>query len=1082
MKKYIILLALCILLPALTFSQKDEDKDLMKSSTFSGLKFRSIGPALMSGRITDFAVNPNNIHEYYVAVACGGVWKTQNSGTTWKPIFDSEKSFSIGCVTIDPNNPHTVWVGSGENNSQRSVSWGDGIYKSLDGGQSWTNMGLKKSEHIAKIIVHPNKSNIIYVAAQGPLWGPGGDRGLYKSIDGGTTWDAVLTISENTGVTDVVMDPRNPDILYAASYQRRRHTWTLINGGPEGAIHKSTDGGKNWRKLSKGIPAGDIGRIGLAISPVNPDYLYAIIEAAEDNGGFYKSTDRGESWTKTYKYNTASAQYYNEIFCDPVDADKVYILDTYTSYTEDGGNSFKRLGNKNRHVDDHAFWINPNNTNHILIGGDGGIYETVDFAKSWEYRANLPITQFYRVSVDNTMPFYYVYGGTQDNSTQGGPSQTTSISGITNADWYLTKGGDGFETVIDPIDPDIVYSQSQYGWLVRYNRKSGESIGIKPIEKKNEEPYRWNWDAPLIISPHAHKRLYFAANKLFKSDDKGNTWQIISPDLTRQTDRDKLEIMGKVWPIDAVAKNASTSIYGNIVSLAESPKKEGLLYVGTDDGLINVSLDGGQNWKRYKNFHGVPEFSYVSCITPSLFDENVVFATFDNHKMADFKPYILKSSDKGKSWTNISSNLEEPDVVYTIVQDHKDKNLLFIGTEYGVYFSYNEGKKWIQLKSGLPTIAVRDIAIQQRESDLVLGTFGRSFYILDNYSALRNLNDESFEKPAIIFPIKDALMFVHERPLGSEKGSQGDAFYTAKNPDFGATFTYYLKESPKTKKQVRKEKEKEAIKNGEKPPYPSFEELEAESLEKAAYLLFTIKDASGNIIRRLHANASKGLQRITWDLRYASNGTARLNSKNEQEGGLLTLPGEYSVQLDLVEDGKTTALFEAVKFTSKFLHDAEINAVDRAELLSFTQKISELRRVVSASIEFSNNLDKNSRLAQQALKLVDQPNVALLQKARTIELENKVITKALTGDKIRTERNAPVPQSINGRLGTITWELWKTNDKPTQTHYDSYQAAKEEFDIVYDKMKKLLVQYKALETDLEKLKAPNTPGRLPDWK
>jgi len=543
-----------------------------------------------------------------------------------------------------------------------------------------------------------------------------------------------------------------------------------------------------------------------------------------------------------------------------------------------------------------------------------------------------------------------------------------------------------------------------------------------------------------------------------------------------------LEIMGKVWPIDAVAKNASTSIYGNIVSLAESPKKEGLLYVGTDDGLINVSLDGGQNWKRYKNFHGVPEFSYVSCITPSLFDENVVFATFDNHKMADFKPYILKSSDKGKSWTNISSNLEEPDVVYTIVQDHKDKNLLFIGTEYGVYFSYNEGKKWIQLKSGLPTIAVRDIAIQHRESDLVLGTFGRSFYILDNYSPLRNLNDESFEKPAIIFPIKDALMFVHERPLGSEKGSQGDAFYTAKNPDFGATFTYYLKESPKTKKQVRKEKEKEAIKNGEKPPYPSFEELEAESLEKAAYLLFTIKDASGNIIRRLHANASKGLQRITWDLRYASNGTARLNSKNEQEGGLLTLPGEYSVQLDLVEDGKTTALFEAVKFTSKFLHDAEINAVDRAELLSFTQKISELRRVVSASIEFSNNLDKNSRLAQQALKLVDQPNVALLQKARTIELENKVITKALTGDKIRTERNAPVPQSINGRLGTITWELWKTNDKPTQTHYDSYQAAKEEFDIVYDKMKKILVQYKALEADLEKLKAPNTPGRLPDWK
>ncbi|MBC8344424.1 MAG: glycosyl hydrolase [Bacteroidetes bacterium] len=1084
MKKIAIYTLFLISISLLTFAQKDqnESKEKLKTSSFSGLKFRSIGPALMSGRITDFAVNPENIHEFYVTVACGGVWKTKNSGTSWKAIFDNEKSFSIGCVTIDPNNPHTVWVGSGENNSQRSVSWGDGVYKSMDGGSSWKNMGLKKSEHIAKIIVNPQNSDIVYVASQGPLWGPGGDRGLYKTTNGGNSWEAVLTISENTGVTDVVMDPRNPDVLYAASYQRRRHTWTLINGGPEGAIYKTMDGGKSWKKLTNGIPAGDIGRIGLAISPVNPDVIYAIIEAAEEKGGFFKSTNRGESWSRTYKYNTVSAQYYNEIFCDPTDVDKVYVMDTYTSYTEDGGKSFKRLGNKNRHVDDHALWINPDNTNHLLIGGDGGIYETFDHAKTWEYKANLPITQFYRVSVDNSLPFYYVYGGTQDNSTQGGPSQTSSISGIVNSDWFLTKGGDGFKTVIDPVDPNIVYSQSQYGWLVRYNRKTSESTGIKPIEGKDDMPYRWNWDAPLIISPHSHTRLYFAANKVFKSDDRGNTWKTISPDLTRQLNRNELEIMGKVWPIDAVAKNASTSIYGNIVSLAESPLKEGLLYAGTDDGMVNVSQDGGANWKKYKKFPGIPEYAYVSCIVPSLFDENVVFVTFDNHKMADFKPYILKSSDKGRSWINISNNLEEPFVVYSLVQDHVDRNLLFIGTEYGVYFSPNGGKKWIQLKAGLPTIAVRDMVIQQRENDLVLGTFGRSFYILDDYTPLRKISEEKLKSKALIFPVKDALMFIHDRPLGSEKGSQGDAFFIAPNPPFGATFTYYLKEAPKTKKQMRKEIEKDSLKKTEVPYYPSFEELELEQLEKVPYLLFTIFDDSGNVVRRMTESPKAGINRITWDFRYAHQGKAQMNSKNENEGGVLALPGEYSVQLELFQDDQISMLVEPVKFRTKFLHDELISGSDRKELLQFSHDLSELKRVVFAVSDISNELDQNILLVQQALKLVKEPHEKLMKEARRIELDNKQIQKSLKGDQIREANNATVPQSINSRLGTITYELWKSTSKPTQTHYDSYTIAADEFGVVWEQLKKLMEDYRKLEIQLEEMKAPYTPGRMPDWK
>ena len=509
---------------------KEEDKSPYKSSTFNGLKFRSLGPAVTSGRVVDFAVNPNNIHEFYVAVACGNVWKTTNSGTTWNPIFDNYGSFSIGCVTIDPKNTHVVYVGTGENNSQRSVSWGDGLYRSEDGGKSFTNIGLKKSEHIAKVLIDPRDSKVIYVAAQGPLWGPGGERGLYKSTDYGATWDSVLYISENTGITDIIIDPRDPDVLYAASYQRRRHVWTLINGGPEGAIHKSTDGGKTWNKLTNGLPSGDVGRIGLAISPVNPDYVYAIIEAQNKTGGFFKSTNRGVTWEKMNEVVSSSAQYYSEIFCDPVDVNKVYLLDTFSQITTDGGKTFTPISTKGRHVDDHAFWINPNNPNHFLIGGDGGIYETFDGGQTFLFKDNLPITQFYRVSVDNFEPFYRVMGGTQDNASMITPSQTINEEGIVNADFIPLVGGDGYEAVADPDNPYIIYCEWQYGGLTRHDLKSGEIVSIKPQEGKDESPYRWNWDTPLIVSPHAN-RLYAAANKIFRSDDKGDTWEVISPDL-----------------------------------------------------------------------------------------------------------------------------------------------------------------------------------------------------------------------------------------------------------------------------------------------------------------------------------------------------------------------------------------------------------------------------------------------------------------------------------------------------------------------------------------------------------------------
>lgn len=609
-----------------TEADRPDEEGPFKSATFKALAFRSIGPALTSGRVSDIAVHPRDRRQWYVAAASGGVWKTDNAGTTWQPIFDDQGSYSIGCVTIDPGNPQTIWVGTGENNSQRSVSYGDGVYKSIDGGNTWSKMGLDDSEHIGKILVDPRDSRIVWVAAQGPLWSAGGDRGLYKTLDGGASWEKVLEISEDTGVSDIAFDPRNPDVIYASAYQRRRRVWTLIDGGPESALYKSLDGGATWNKLEKGLPKVDMGRIGIAVSPVDPDTVYAIVEAEGDEGGFYRSTDAGSTWNKQSDYISSSPQYYQEIVADPGNVDRVYSLDTWLMVTQNGGKSFDRVPNTARHVDDHALWIDPQNTDYLLVGCDGGVYESFDRGEHWLYKANLPITQFYKVTPDNSTPFYYVYGGTQDNFTLGGPSRSTSENGILNQDWFVTLGGDGFEPQIDPEDPNIVYSQSQYGGLARHDRRSGETLDIQPQVGPEEDPLRWNWDSALIVSPHSAKRLYFAAQRVFRSDDRGDSWKPISGDLTRKLDRNRLEVMGRVQKVDAVAKNNSTSFYGNVVALSESPLVQDLIYAGTDDGLIQVLEPGSDGWRKIVRFPGVPRTSYVSDVETSLHDADTVFA------------------------------------------------------------------------------------------------------------------------------------------------------------------------------------------------------------------------------------------------------------------------------------------------------------------------------------------------------------------------------------------------------------------------------------------------------------------------
>lgn len=1068
-------------------AKKPEKPAWLNSSTYSGLSFRGIGPAVTSGRIGDFAVNPRNPAEYYVAVASGGVWKTVNAGTTYTPVFDGEGSYSIGCVVIDPTNPNVVWVGTGENNNQRSVAYGDGVYKSENGGKKWKNMGLKNSEHIANIVIDPTNPNTVYVAAYGPVWSDGGDRGVYKSTDGGETWTCVKSVSQYTGCNNLVMDPRDPKVLYAAFHQRQRKVFTYIGGGPESAVYKSTDGGATWKKLD-GLPGGDVGRIGIDVSPVNPDYVYAVVEAPEKKGGIYRSTDRGASWEKMGDTQT-SGNYYQELTCDPKNVHRIFITDTYYRLSDDGGKTVRNLGEINKHIDNHCIWIDPNNTDHLLVGCDGGIYETWDFAKTWEFKSNLPVTQFYKVSTDNGTPFYHIHGGTQDNLSLGGPSRTISANGIPNSDWYVTSTGDGFETQVDPTNPDIIYAQSQYGGLTRFDRKSGEYLFIKPQEDENEPALRWNWDAPLTISSHSPTRLYFGANKVFRTDDRGNSWRSISPDLSRGVDRNKFEVMGKVWSVDAVAKNGSTDIYGQTTSIAESALDANLLWVGTDDGLLWRTTNGGQNWEKFDNLPGVPERSYVHQVIASQFDKNVAYVCYNHHRYGDFKPYLLKTTDGGKTWTSVAATLPERGSVYTIAEDHVDRNLLFCGTEFGVFFSPNGGENWVPLKSGIPTIAVRDIEIQRRENDLVLGTFGRGFYVLDDYSPLRNLSKETFDKEAQLFPVKDAWMFIPSLPLGlRDKGHLGSNYYAAPNPPVGAVFTYWLKDDIKTLKAKRQDAEKAAADKKEAVYYPDMEALRKEDEQPEPYLLFTVTDASGEVVRHIKTGAAKGLKRIVWDFRYNTPApvTGRFKPAPDQlfgdeEKGHLALPGRYSVTLSKYEDGVLTPLAGPVSFEAKSLNNATLPATDKQAYLDFCKKVSRLRKAVSAANMIRNDLNTTLGHIQTALHDMPAPPQELLKKAYDISRRLNAVSTQLNGDRTLARREFETPPSLSGRVGLIEDGMWNTTSAPTETYQENYRIASKQLGPVLEEIKAIAREIEDMQRQLEMKGAPATPGRWPQW-
>jgi photosystem II stability/assembly factor-like uncharacterized protein len=780
--------------------------------------------------------------------------------------------------------------------------------------------------------------------------------------------------------------------------------------------------------------------------------------------------------------------YYGHLVVDPKNAERVYVMGVYLLVSDDGAKTLRRLGEKWKHVDNHAIWIDPKNTSYYLVGCDGGVYETFDKGVNWRFQGNLPITQFYDITVDDAGPFYNVYGGTQDNFTLGGPARTRSVHGITNADWFVTQGGDGFHCRVDPKNPNIVYCALQYGVLTRFNRKTGQNTGIQPQAGAGEAPLRWNWDSPLVLSPHLNTRLYFAANRVFKSDDRGDTWKAISGDLTRQLDRDKLLVMGKLWGPDAVARHASTSFYGNITALTESPGKEGLIYTGTDDGLVQVTDNDGESWQKIDTFPGIPERTYVSRLLASRHKAETVYAAFDNHKNGDFAPYLLRSTDAGKSWTSIKGDLPARGSVLAIAEDYQDPNLVFAGTEFGLYFSPDAGKKWIRLKGGLPTIAVKDLAIQRQQNDLAVGTFGRGIYILDDYTPLRGLKPETLAKESALFPVRDAQLYIETRQYGLRgKAFQGSAFYTADNPSFGATFTYYLKDTIKTLKQKRRDAVK---KGGGKLANATQDQLRAEAEEEPPTILMTITDADGQVVRTLTGPAAQGVHRISWDLRVPSAVLPKPRPKEAEEDvfrpepqGHLVLPGAYKVSLAKRVGGKVTPLPGEQQFNVVVEGTQGINPEDAKALLAFQQKVSRLQRAAAGTLDAANEL--NDRLAQIKRALDHTPGVEAKWKdaVRAMEKQNRAILRALRGDVVLRARNENTPESIVDRVGYIVSSQRFALTRPTATQQESYTIASKELTGALAKMRTLItVDLRDLERALDAAGVPWTPGRLPEWK
>jgi photosystem II stability/assembly factor-like uncharacterized protein len=946
----------------------------VSSSTYSGLNLRHIGPANMSGRVVDLAVKESDPFTFYAATATGGVWETTNNGVTWKPIFENEATHSVGAITLNQKYTNILWVGTGERASRQSSGWGDGVYKSSNGGKTWENMGLKDSHHIGRIALHPTDSNTVYVAAMGHLWGPNNERGLYKTTDGGKTWERIIYVNDDTGVVDVTLDPSNPNTVYAATYQRRRKPYGFDGGGPGSGLHKSTDGGKTWKELKNGLPAGEYGRIGITIYPKNPNIMYASVEQGfqynastaynERRAGLYRSEDKGESWTLMSDWNPRP-MYASQPLVDPNNDKRVYMQNQF-SVSEDSGKTF-RAPRQSLHGDDRILWVNPNDSRHVIKGDDGGVGISYDMAKTWLFVTNLPVSQFYRISVDMAIP-YNVYGGLQDNGSWVGPNATYNGDGILNSDWRRTGGGDGFLSLPHRAEAGVMYGESQYLGLFKLDLNTGQRKSIRPGDPKGAIGARrnwdfWgpglpepdlenamapaNWDGPFFLSHHNSNTIYAGTNVLWKSTDGGNSWKSLG-DLTTKVNRRELKIMDKRADENTASLDDGIPYYPTLTAVAEDKFIQGHLYAGTDDGLLQVSEDDGQTWTNVTSrLSGLPKETWINTIEVSSHNPGTAFVAINNYRNDDFTNYLYKTSDGGKSWTSILGNLPANRVVRTMREDPKNSSLLYLATEFGFYISNNEGKNWVELKNNMPTLPFNDMVIHPRDNDLVLATHGRGVWILDNLNAIQELTPSVSSQNAALFSIPTAERIDYTR----EGAHVGDMFFRGDNPTPGAIIDYYLK-SATDKKDIA----------------------------------LTIHDTDGNLIRTLAPDTTAGIQREYWDMNHADlNAIPSSRGRGFGMGGAPVVPGNYVAKL-VVKGEAFTQTFE-VKDDPRL----DIDIVDRK---AWTAKLMEIGNLYNDVIaEMANMQPLQAHMATLKRKKVEYDESAGDEIEDTIGLYSELLSR-----------------------------------------------------------------------------------------
>jgi photosystem II stability/assembly factor-like uncharacterized protein len=887
-------LCCCGVVPGAPASPADQPNPTDK---LKNLEFREIGPAVMGGRIDDFAVVESNPNIVFVGVASGGVWKTTNNGTTWQAIFDKESVSTIGDIAIAPSDPSVVWVGTGEPNNRQSSSWGDGAYKSVDGGKTWQKMGLAATHHIGRIVIHPKNPEVVYVAALGHLWAPNPERGVYKTADGGKTWTQALKINDDIGVSDIAMDPDSPETLYAAAYQRRRTPYGFNGGGSGSAIYKTTDGGATWKKLTKGLPyeyGGETGRIGLDVYRKDPNIVYAVVQ--HEKGGTFRSEDKGESWKKMGDTNPRPS-YYSQVRVDPNNDLRIWELGAQMFYSEDGGKKFSTDRVKEIHGDFHAMWIDPADSNHIITGSDGGIHWSYDNGRTWDFINTIAIGQFYEIGLDNEKP-YHICGGLQDNGSWCGPSQTLTRDGIVNEDWTVVHGGDGFYVQIDPVEPWIVYAESQDGFLARRDLRTAQERSIKPEAKLGEPHYRFQWNSPVAVSAHDHTTIYYAGNYLFKSTDRGDTWTRLGNDLTTGVDRNKLQISGKTPDKTTLSRHDGVQEFPTITTFSESPLTSNVLWVGTDDGNLQVTRDAGKTWKNVAlRVPGVPKGTYISRVVASKYAEGAAYATFDAHRSDDYGIYVFATMDYGENWKAIRNGIPDSAGSVHVIREHpRTENLLFVGTEFGLWISWDRGANWTSFKNNFPTLPVDDIAIQGRENDLVLGTHGRSIWIFDDLTPVEKMDATVLGADLTFFCPRAATTW----RLRQRRWSAGQKMFMAKNPPYGAILNYHLKEAvppeaPKTATTETEAKDKAAAE--EKPKAPA-------EPKKEGKVKISVSGKDGKVLREFDGPGTASVNRTSWDLRYDPTAEPTEEQKEAIAAGYgvgprgpLVDPGEYTIKI-----------------------------------------------------------------------------------------------------------------------------------------------------------------------------------------